>query len=73
MADRGFTIAEELARKGALLEIPAFTTGRTQLPARDVDVTRKIANVRIHVERVIGRMRKYNILNQNIAIPLVPL
>ena len=73
MADRGFTIAEELARRGALLEIPSFTVGRSQLSARDVDTTRKIANVRIHVERVIGRMRKYNLINQTIPIPLVGL
>lgn len=32
-----------------------------------------LANVRIHVERVIGRLRKYNILNTKISISQVDL
>ena len=31
LADRGFTIADDLAVYGAKLEIPAFTQGKTQL------------------------------------------
>ena len=43
--------------------IPAFTKGKAQLDPIDVEKTRGIANVRIHVERVIGLLRrKYTIL-----------
>lgn len=46
-----------------MLHIPAFTRGHTQLTALDVEKTRKLANVRIHVEWVIGLVRnKYLIL-----------
>ena len=46
----------------AKLHIPAFTRGKSQLSATEVEETRKIANVRIHVERVIGYVRqKYKI------------
>jgi hypothetical protein len=38
----------------AEVHIPAFTKGKNQLSAKEVESTRKIANVRIHVERVIG-------------------
>ncbi|KAI4787316.1 hypothetical protein KUCAC02_036366 [Chaenocephalus aceratus] len=49
--------------------MPAFTRGRSQLSACEVEETRKIANVRIHVERVIGLVRrKYEIL-QSRAVP----
>ena len=42
--------------------IPAFTKGKDQLDPVDVESTRGIANVRIHVERVIGLLRrKYTI------------
>jgi len=54
MADRGFTIHESLALRRAELAIPAFTKGKSQLDPIDVENTRGIANVRIHVERVIG-------------------
>ncbi|ELU18439.1 hypothetical protein CAPTEDRAFT_129777, partial [Capitella teleta] len=63
MADRGFFIEESVAMQGAKLEIPAFTRGKSQLDKREVESTRKLASVRIHVERVIGTIRqKYQVL-----------
>ena len=63
MADRGFTITESVALKQARLVIPAYTKGREQLDPIDVEKTRALASVRIHVERVIGLLRrKYTIL-----------
>ena len=40
------------------LHTPAFTKGKAQLTALEVEKTRSIANVRIHVERVIGIVRQ---------------
>ena len=63
MADGGFTVAESVSMRQARLVIPAFTKGKSQLDPVDVEKTRGIANVRIHVERVIGLFRrKYIIL-----------
>lgn len=65
MTDRGFLIEEELLHRGVELRIPAFTKGKKQLHPRDIENTRNIANVRIHVERVIGQLRqKFTILHQ---------
>ena len=50
MADRGFNIHDELAINGARLEIPAFTKGKKQLSREEVEKTRQLARVRIHVE-----------------------
>ena len=58
LADRGFDVADSVALFGATLEIPTFTRGCEQLPPVDVENTRKIANVRIHVERIIGSVRQ---------------
>ena len=64
LADRGFNISESVALKGARLEIPAYTKGKAQLSTLEVEETRRLANVRIHVERVIGLVRqKYQILS----------
>lgn len=63
MADRGFNIEESTATYCATVKIPAFTKGKRQLESIDVEQTRRIASVRIHVERVIGNVRnKYTIL-----------
>ena len=56
----------------ARLHIPAFTKGKDQLSAVEVEETKTIANVRIHVERVIGMVRqKYSILHDTIPIDFV--
>jgi hypothetical protein len=73
LADRGFTIESELATRGAILKIPKFTRGKQQMSASDVDYSRQIANVRIHVERVIGRLRKFLILQSKISLTQVDL
>lgn len=63
MADRGFTITESVGLQQGKLLIPAFTRGKEQLHPVDVEQSRRIASVRIHVERVIGLLRrKYTIL-----------
>ena len=69
LANRGFDIAESVGTVQAILHIPAFTKGKTQLSALEVEETKSIANVRIHVERVIGCVKqKYPILQSTIPI-----
>lgn len=68
LADRGFTVHEQVWFHQAELNVPAFTRGKQQLDPVDVEKTRKIANVRIHVERVIGILRqKYTILQSTLS------
>ena len=50
LADRGFLIEEELATRGAVLGIPAFTQGKTQMSVKDIDMSRQIAHVQVHVK-----------------------
>ena len=70
LADRGFDVADTIALRQATLNIPAFTRGCDQLPAKDVEDTRKLANVRIHVERVIGSIRqRFQILSATGVLP----
>ena len=72
LADRGFTIAEDLAVHGAKLEIPAFTRGKTQLSQRDVELSKQLSSVRIHVERVIGHLKnKYTLLKGPLPVTLL--
>ena len=69
MADRGFTIRENVWFHQAELSIPAFTKGKDQLYSIDLEKNREIANVRIHVERVIGLLRQnYTVLQGTLPI-----
>lgn len=63
MCDRGFLIKNAVENVGASLQIPAFTKGKSQLHPLELESTRKIGSLRIHVERIIGLLRiKYTIL-----------
>ena len=73
LADRGFLVREELASIGVTLRIPSFTRGKKQLSSAEVHHSKSIANVRIHVERVIGRMRNFLILQSTLAVNQVHL
>ena len=73
MADRGFTIRDQLKAVGADLNIPPFMEGRAQLPATEVLEGRKIASVRIHVERAIGRIKNFSILKGSLPLTLARL
>ena len=72
LADRGFDIQESVGLFCSTIKIPAFTKGKKQLSGIEVEQTRRIANVRIHVERVIGNIRKkYSILSATQPIDFV--
>jgi hypothetical protein len=69
MADRGFHIRHPLLPRGATLNMPSFTHGKP-LSKKAVARSRKIATVRIHVERAIRRMKTFRILSGIIPIRL---
>ena len=71
LADRGFDIADDLALLGASIAIPPFTKGKPQLSQREVEFSRQLSSIRIHVERAIGRMKNYKILHNTLPISLI--
>ena len=72
MADRGFTIQDLLDERKVRLVLPAFTRKKSQLTNEQVTRTRRIANVRVHVERAIRRLKVFKILKHTFPINLVP-
>ena len=73
LADWGFTLRDDFAAgASAELLIPAFTRGKSQLSAREVEVSWKIGSVRIHIERVIGLLKsRYTILQGILPLRLL--
>ena len=43
------------------------------MSGKEVDTSRRISNISIHVERVISRLRKFRILQSNIPLTQVKL
>lgn len=73
LADRGLPIREELLLRYANLVIPPPGSGIQQMTRENVEKTKSIANVRIHVERAINRIKWFAILKYKLPITLVPL
>lgn len=69
LADRGFPLEDVVATRGAKFKVPPFMKDKKQLSEQETEETRRIANVRIHVERVIGAIRtRFKILKGPINI-----
>ena len=72
LADRGFNIQESVGLYMATITIPASMKNKKQLTGVEVEQTRNIANVRIHVERIIGNIRKkYTFLSNTQPVDFV--
>ena len=62
MADRGFTI-DDILPSGVTLNVPPRLNDSGQLTESERTTTRRIASVRIHVERAMERIKNYQILH----------
>ena len=72
LADRSFTCDDYARMAMAEVKIPPFTKGKKQLEKVEVDWSRELSIVRIHVERVIGVLKqKYTILQGTLPIRLI--
>lgn len=60
LADRGFTFKEDLPSLGATLKVPHLIKRRIQLSWKEVGTSKQLSDVIIHVERVIGQVKKFH-------------
>ena len=58
MVDRGFNIHEAAGMYCAEVKLPLYTRGKKPLSKMEIDVSRQLSIVRIHVEWVIGMVRQ---------------
>ena len=73
MADKGFDIQDDFAAKGVTVNIPSFLKGKTQFSREEMEHNKKIASLRIHVERCIERMKNWHIFDKRVPITLAPI
>ncbi|XP_021163909.2 uncharacterized protein LOC105939542 isoform X2 [Fundulus heteroclitus] len=72
LADRGFNVADEDGLMCAELKAPGFTRGRARMRPKWPAETQQRAQLRVHVEKVVGLVRDtYSILQH--ALPMSTL
>lgn len=76
LADRGFNIQELLLQRQVKLIIPPFTrttSSTNQFTEGENSKTKLVANSRIHVERAIGRLKEFMLLQGPIALNMIDM
>ncbi|XP_031557516.1 uncharacterized protein LOC116294123 [Actinia tenebrosa] len=71
MVDRGFEI-DDIVPLGVKVNMPPFLGSRSQMAASETEQTMRIASVRIHVERVIQRIKSFHILDGTLPNTMAP-
>ena len=71
MADRGFQIKEELMLKFCSLSVSPGARVKAQMTSSECKRTKDVANLRIHVERAINRIKTYRILKTVLPISML--
>ena len=64
MAERGFDIEADLAFQGVRLNIPPFCKGKDQFGESELVETRRIASLRIHIERAMEEIKNFHIFDR---------
>ena len=70
MADKGFDIQDELKKLDLHLNIPPFLKDKVGFEEDDVVKTQAIARHRIHVERAICKVRRFQIFHSVIPVSM---
>lgn len=71
MVDKGFIqLKSDLEKKNAKLYCPPFMSSKAQFSKAEVELTRRIASARIHVERKMEQIKNFRILQSVIPISL---
>lgn len=61
MVDKGFKV-DDLLSLGVSCYMPPFRiAGEAQMSKKDVEETKSVASARVHIERVIRRIKEYHI------------
>ena len=68
MADKGFDIRDILEPIGCEITIPAFLSSKGQFSKEELVHSKKIHNVRVHVERAIRRVKEFHFFDN--VVPL---
>ena len=73
MADKGFNCQDELASVGASLVMPTFLDKKVQFSKEETNHNKVVASLRVHVERLMERIKNWHIFDRKIPITLAPI
>ncbi|XP_049523027.1 uncharacterized protein LOC125945300 [Dermacentor silvarum] len=73
MVDKEFNV-DDLLPRGFVLHTPPFRIpGEAQMSAKDVEATKHVASARVHIERVIRRIKEFHLLDRPLPINMLDI
>ena len=71
IADLDFQIQKDLLLHFCNLQVPPGARSKSQMTKKEVQKTKEIANLRIHIERAIKRIKSYRVLKGTLPITMM--
>ncbi len=71
LVDKGFQIQDLADPLGVTVNMPAFVGQQKQLSAQDVFKTQTIASERIHIERMINKIKKFHLFDRPVPMSMM--
>ena len=73
LLDKGFNVQDLFLQHQVVTKIPPFVRSKRQLTPSEVAVGKRIATARIHIERAIGRLKEFRLLDHTLPLNLLDL
>lgn len=74
MSDKGFLVGQELAKRKVKLLMPPFKgSDRSQFTNAEIEHSGNVSKARVHVERLIGRIKTFEILQGIMKITMLDM
>ena len=71
LVDRGFNVQDLVLKQHVTLAMPPFTKGRKQFTKHQVEKAKTISRARIHIERAIGHLKEFNLLQHELPLNML--
>ena len=71
--DKGFNVQDLFLSRQVKCALPPFVRSKRQFTRSEVYQGKRIARARIHVERVMGRLKEFRLLNHVLPINMIDL
>ena len=71
IADLGFQIQKNPLLHFCNLQVPPGARSKSQMTKKDVQKTKEISNLRIHIKRAIKRIKSYRVLKGTLPITMM--
>ncbi|XP_065679784.1 uncharacterized protein LOC136094110 [Hydra vulgaris] len=72
MADKGFNLHDECTARHLFFTVPPGQRGTSQMTPFEVKKTSSIAKIRILVEQIIGRLKTFHLISNELPLTLLP-